>query len=141
MTDELQEDPHPTAKEKGETSEAVSDLDQTIKAAEHAQSMKEREQRVRIGEKVAGIVIRLPLFIMALFWVFFVWLWFCSPDRVEKISTLLAVMFSVTHLSAVALYYSLLRGMFQKIGEDKDDKPSLNVMVEGASAGKDIAQG
>jgi len=156
MTGSTPENPQPTTGE--ETLIDSSALDYTIKEERHGQTLKERRQRVRIGEKVAGIVIRFPLVILVLFWVFFAWLWFYSSDYIEKISTLLAVMFSVTHICAAVLYYALIRSMFQKIEENGADKakktdaageqpynlPGMaadEMASEGVSAIKDTVQG
>ena len=91
-----------------------SDLEQTL---------TERRQRSMIGWGVAIVVGVLPLCLVGVLW----WFILCYLDvtDLQNGTWAFAVMFSSTYIAVVALYFSLIQGMFQR---KKDNEIPLSML-------------
>jgi len=110
--------PSPDKKAKKPLEDRVLEeaLNQT--GRELGQSIEERQQRMWIGVFVAGVAVAISLCLLAALWTF---LNSIRKEGIESESVwqFAGIAFSATYAAVVALFFALIKGMFQaKKGDD-----------------------
>lgn len=130
MSDNPDNSAHPTpSKDEGVNNESSSKKDQTVMESvvlmmgnDLEQTIAERKQRSKIGDRVAWIVVFLPLTLLGFLWAYL----YCLPnDNSQGKWIFVTIMFSGTYIAVVALYFALIKGMFQS---KKDNEVSLTML-------------
>jgi len=88
------------------------------------QSVKERNQRMRIGAGIAAVAVLMSLCLLLALWFF---LYSIPKDGSESVWRFAAVAFSAVHIAVVALLFALIKGMF---GWKKEDGLTFSALGE-----------